>query len=112
MEDKRYLIPAVDIYETDEEYILSLDMPGALKDTITVTADDAILTITAGVAPREEAWKPLKTEFDLSDYRREIHIGNQVDRDRIEAHYENGILTVRLAKSEAAKPRKIDVKVA
>lgn len=109
---EKYLIPAVDIYETEDKYIILADMPGATKDSIEVSTEDEILVFSAKVSEVDKEWKPLDTEFKLYDYKREIRIGNKIDSDKIEAKYENGVLTLELGKSEQIKPRKIAVNIA
>ena len=52
------------------------------------------------------------TEFETGTYRRVFTIGQKVDREKIAAKYESGVLTLELDKSEAVKPRKIEVKAA
>lgn len=112
MDKKKYIVPSVDIYETDDKYIVVLDMPGATKEDIDITIADDTLTVVGTVNEVNEGWKPVLHEFTISDYKREITIGNRVNRENIEACYDNGVLTLELAKSEEAKPRKIDVKIA
>lgn len=112
MEDKRYLTPAVDIYETDDNYVVVLNMPGSAKEDIDISVADDTLTIIGKVNQVAEDWKAVKKEFELYDYKRDITIGNRIDRENIEAKYENGVLELTLAKSEETKPRKIDVKIA
>jgi len=112
MEEKRNLIPPVDIYENEEKFLLVLDMPATDKQNIEIECEADTLTVSAKVHEVEKEWKPVVSEFRLSDYKRTFNIGNRVNRDSINAKYENGILTIELAKSEVAKPRKIEVNVA
>ncbi len=112
MADKNYTVPPVDIYETDDKYVLVADMPGVTKDDIEITLNDGVLTITGKVPERDKDWKPISEEFVLEDYRRQITVGNKIDESKITASYSNGVLMVDLAKSEHVKPRKIDVKIA
>jgi len=112
MSDKKYTIPPVDIFETKEKFILALDMPGTTKEGIDISTDGDILTITGKAFEADKEWKPVISEFELYDYKREFTIGNKVKRDNIDAKFDNGILTVELEKSEMIKPRKIEVKTA
>lgn len=109
MKNTDFIVPRADIYENDDQYIVVLDMPGTTKDGIEVTAEGDTLSISGKVTALEETWKPVSKEFALRDYKRDFAIGNKIDRDAIEAHYENGILRLELKKSEVAKPRKIEV---
>lgn len=112
MEKGYYLVPPVDIYETEDKYILVLDMPGARKEDIEISTEKDSLIVSGKVPEIDKEWKTVLSEFKLYDYKREFTIGNRVDADKIEAKYDNGVLTVELAKSEQVKPKKIEVKVA
>jgi HSP20 family molecular chaperone IbpA len=112
MTEKKYLVPPIDIYETDDKYIILADMPGATKDGIEISVENDTLVITGKVPEPDKNWKLVESEFTMNDYRRDIRIGNKVNREKIDARYENGVLTLELAKSEQAKPRKIKVNVA
>jgi len=111
MSDKRYLIPPVDIYETNDKYIVYLDMPGTTKENIEINLEGDSLTVQAKVFEVDKEWKPVTTEFELRDYKRVFTIGNKINREKIDAKYENGVLKLELEKSEAAKPRKIPIKM-
>jgi len=112
MDNKRFLVPPVDIYETKDKYILVLDMPGSSKEGIEISTEGDVLTLQGKVSEIGQEWKPASLEFELSDYKRDFTIGSKVNRENIEAKYENGILTIELEKSELAKPKKIEVKAA
>lgn len=110
MAERKYIVPPADVFENDDQYIIVLDMPGVKKDTIDINAEADNLSIVGEVETLDEKWKPLSGDVVLHDYKREFTIGNNVDRDKIDAHYENGVLTINIAKSEKVKPRKIKVK--
>jgi len=112
MSERKYTIPPVDIFETKDKFILTLDMPGTTKEGIDISTDGDILTITGKAFEVDKEWKSVVSEFELHDYKREFTIGNKVKRDSIDAKFDNGILTVELEKSEMIKPRKIEVKTA
>lgn len=112
MTDSRYRIPAADIFETKDKFILALDMPGTSKEGIDISCDGDELTILGKVSDFSQDWEPVSTEFRVLDYRRDFTIGGKINKDRIEAKYTNGILTIELEKSESIKPRKIELKAA
>jgi len=112
MTERKYIIPPVDIYETKDKYILILDMPGTTKEGIDISTEGEILIITGKAFDIDKEWKPVVTEFEMHDYKREFTIGNKVNINSIDAKFDNGILTVELEKSERIKPRKIEVKAA
>jgi HSP20 family protein len=112
MTENRYRIPAADIFETKEKFILALDMPGTSKEGIEISCDGDELTIVGKVNTFSPEWEPVSTEFRVLDYRRDFTISGKVNRDKIEAKYDSGILTIELEKSESIKPRKIEIKAA
>lgn len=110
--EERVLSPAADIYETKDEYRLKLEMPGVEKDGITVTLDKNELTIEGKIKDSVPDNRELKyAEYSLYNYYRQFRVGEDINREKIEATLDNGILTVILHKAEEAKPRKIEVKV-
>jgi len=110
--EKRKLIPATDIYETNESYVLLMEMPGIDKSTLSVKVDEDRLIVDASTVEVGKEWKAIDTEFELGEYHREFRIGNKVNRENIEASYQDGILTITLHKAENFKPRQIEVKTA
>jgi len=102
--------PNVDILEQADELIVLADVPGAAGDKIEVDFEDGTLTIRAPVEPRQDAdTKYLLREYGVGDYHRTFHVSEAIDADKITAQCTDGVLTLRLPKSEAAKPRKIAV---
>ena len=104
--------PNVDILERDDELVVLADMPGARSDTIDVKFEDGMLDIYAAVAPRQgDGEACLVHEYGVGDYYRSFQVSEDIDPAKIAAEYADGVLTLHLPKSEAAKPRKIAVKV-
>jgi HSP20 family protein len=105
--------PYVNIGERADELVISAEMPGATAENIDVHFEDGQLNIHARVAPRAaEGQRFLLQEYGVGDFYRTFRVGEQVDPTRIAAEYRNGVLTLRLPKVEAAKPRKITVQSA
>ena len=100
--------PAVDIRETDDAFILECDMPGVSKDNLDVTVENDRLTVV-GKASSEIVGKLVYRETCAGNFRREFNLGDGIDRESITAEMQAGQLTIRIAKSEAVKPRKIEV---
>ena len=102
--------PPVDILEKSDELLLVTDLPGAKSDAIDIHFEDGVLTITGTVAPRyDEQTSFLWREYGVGDFHRSFRVSEQVDANRIQAEYTDGVLTVHLPKAEEAKPRKIQV---
>ena len=102
--------PACDVYESTDQITLTLDVPGTRSEDVDIRLEEGVLTIAAAVRrPDRPGQRALYREYGVGDYSRSFQIGGPIDRDRIEATLVNGVLTVRLPKSEAARPRKIAV---
>lgn len=103
--------PAADIYETDTAYLIRLDVPGADADSIDITLEDQVLTITArNTLELPEGARPVLREFIPADYRRTFTVGDVIDSDGIEADIADGVLTVTLNKAAAHQPKRIAVR--
>lgn len=87
------------------------DVPGAAKDSVDVNVEKGILTISAQVQ-REMPGRPVYSEFELAPYYRQFQIPEALDHEKAAASLTNGVLTLRIAKAEVAKPRRIEVRVA
>ena len=105
-----YAVPAVDIYETPDAYVLLVDLPGATKEGINVKLDRNELTVKAvfdNTAP--EGGTVLYRELGGAGYYREFTIGEGIDRNAVDAHFDQGVLSIKLFKSENLKPRTITI---
>ena len=107
--EERFAIPPVDIREEAEEFVLVADMPGVTKEGLEVTLDANELTLVGHRAPAPESREYLHRESRRPSYRRVFEIAPEIDAGRITAHIADGVLTVRLPKTEALKPRKIAI---
>lgn len=109
-EEVATMTPAADIYETDDAYVLMLDMPGATKESISVSMDKSLLTIrgTAEMLRYDDA-RLHYNEIRGGVYERSFNLTEGIDRNSVEAHFENGVLTVKLLKKEEVKPRTIPI---
>lgn len=104
--------PAVDIIETDKEFIIVADMPGAEPETVEVSCDNGELTIFGAVADEEdndEEVTCLCCQCEPGDYARNFQIGESIDADGITADFVDGVLTVKLPKRAEVQPKKIAV---
>ncbi|MDA8415271.1 MAG: Hsp20/alpha crystallin family protein [Desulfobacteraceae bacterium] len=107
---EKFLKPAVNIIETEEGLTLLADIPGASKGDLNVNVEKGILTITAPVT-RDMPGNAGYTEFELASYYRQFAIPESLDHEKAKADLSNGVLTLRIPKAEAAKPRKIEIQV-
>jgi HSP20 family protein len=102
--------PRIDLLETDDAYLLKADLPGVKPDGISLHCRGGELVLHARREPRHHGRRLVGWEFAPGDYFRAFTLGEQVDCEQIEADLKNGVLTVKLPKSEAVRPRKIAVK--
>lgn len=108
--NEKYIRPAVNIIETEEGLVLTADIPGASKGTLDVNVEKGILTISAPAqhsVPGNSAYR----EFELANYYRQFSIPESLDHEKAHADYANGILTLRVPKTEVAKPKRIAVQI-
>jgi HSP20 family protein len=105
-------VPSLDVRETGERFELMLDLPGVDASQVNVSFEDGMLTITGKrefVEERSgETWHRIERGFGA--FARSIRLPRTADPDKIEASYDQGVLTVVVPKSEVAKPRQIEVK--
>lgn len=102
--------PRVDVLETENEFVLLADMPGVDPEDVDLRFDNGALTVH-GRRPCCHAGKGMAhREHPATDYQRTFAVADTVAADRISAELKNGVLTVRLPKVEAVKPKKIAVK--
>jgi HSP20 family protein len=104
-----YSTPGVNLRHDAEGFTLEVEMPGVAKNGVDITFDDGKLTLVGHRSQRPESGNRLHGESLARDYRRVFDLDPSIDPDRITASLNQGLLTVRLSKVEAAKPRKIAV---
>ena len=103
--------PQVDLYVTEDDVVLEIATPGADPNDISISATGDSVTISGEVkhSHRKEKGQPLLEEIWTGKFQRSFSVPTQIDPDKAQASFENGILTLVLPKSEATKPRKIQV---
>ncbi len=103
--------PPCDIQETAGHYVMNFDLPGMTKENIHIEMEDNQLTIS-GERKTEERHEDAETqriERAFGAFKRSFTLPFSVETDKIEANYENGVLTLVLPKVEAARPREIKI---
>ncbi len=107
------VIPTVDIYEQGNELVLKADMPGMEKKDIDISISDNFLTVSGERRKEEKVEKENYFRYERShgSFYRRFELPTEIDADKIKAHLENGILEVRLPKSEEAKSKSKKVSI-
>ena len=107
----RGLRPAMDIEEDDGAIVVRTELAGVNKDDVHITLEDGVLTITGEKhndrKTKEKSYHLVERNF--GSFTRSVQLPSGVDFDKAEASFEDGVLEVRVAKSEAAKPKKIEI---
>lgn len=106
--------PAVDIQETDKEYVVKADLPEVKKEDVKVEFDDGVLTVEGErKQEKEEKGKKFhKVERAYGKFVRRFALPTEVDARRVSAEFKEGVLNVHLPKAPNGKPKAIAVKVA
>ena len=107
--EESYLSPAVDIYEDERGLHVMADLPGVDPDAVDVRVEKGVLTIQAR-AQHLLSTEPLHREFALTGFFRQFQLPEEVDTTAIAAQLRNGVLTLDLPRTEAAQPRRIEVR--
>ena len=105
--------PAVDILETENALVVKADLPDVPIENIDVHVENQTLTIK-GERKFEEDHSEKgyhRIERSYGSFVRSFSVPSTVDTDKVSADYKNGVLTVKLAKKEAAKPKQVKVEV-
>lgn len=103
-----YYTPAVDISETENELVLKYDMPGVDKEDVEITALKNTLTVVGNVST-EDLGNAVYQETRFGNYRREFTLPDDVDTNKILAEMNDGVLIIKIPKSEKAKPKSIRI---
>lgn len=102
-------VPRVDVFETGDELTLVCDLPGVKPADLDLAFENNELTLEGRVQPRLMNGRPYCNEYGVGDFHRTFTIRTEVEPDKIAAELKNGVLTVRMPKKDAIKPRKIQV---
>jgi len=101
---------AMDAYRRGEDVWVHIDLPGVAADAVDISVERNVLTVAAErTYPTEEGDRPYLQERRQGTFRRQVHLGENLDVENIEADYGDGVLTLRIPVAEKAKPRKIAV---
>ena|SRR5579862_4494752 len=106
---QQFVSPEVNIYETQDGYVLEAEMPGVSKDGLEITLEGTEITITGHRQVEPLPGEALFHESHNLDYRRVFELDPAIDTAKVSARVDQGVLTLSLPKSERVKPRKISV---
>jgi HSP20 family protein len=104
--------PAVDVHEDAESLVLRAELPGVRKEDIDISVDANVLTLKGQrtMEKEEQGRRYHRVERAYGTFLRQFQLSSNIDSSKIDAQLADGVLTLRLAKREELKPRRIDVK--
>ncbi|MEX0705726.1 MAG: Hsp20/alpha crystallin family protein [Nitriliruptoraceae bacterium] len=103
--------PMLDVEESDESFVLHVELPGVNPDDVEVSLEENVLTIAGerNFYDRSEAEGFRRIERHFGRFHRAVRLPDRVDPDRVEAAYRDGMLTISVPKAEESRPRRIQV---
>lgn len=111
LEKESSFAPMVDVYETNDEFVLIANMPGVKKENVMLNYEEGSLTILGRVDyDNTMNRKYILNETEIGNFYRKFKISTSIDESKIQAKYENGQLIINLPKHDRAKPKTIQIK--
>lgn len=105
-------MPSMDVYETEDQIVATVELPGIEPDQVEVAVEDSTLTISGSreltSEAREESFHRVERRY--GSFSRAISLPQTANTDEVEAHFDKGVLTVEVPKIERAKLKRIQIK--
>ena len=107
----RRWIPAMDLVETADQYVLRADLPGLSDDDVNIQLEDNVLTISGERKTQHEQQEEgyYRIERAFGSFARSLTLPEGVDPDGVQAHFDRGVLEIRIPKPEQKKPRQVQI---
>ena len=105
----RPAVMPMDAWREGDVFQLEFDLPGVASESIDLDVERNVLTVRAERVGRNGDWEMLASERPRGVFSRQLVLGDNLDLDQIEAHYDAGVLRLSIPVAERAKPRKIEV---
>jgi HSP20 family protein len=109
----RRWVPAMDLVETDDHFVLRADLPGLDESDVKIEVQDKVLTLSGERSFEHQAKKQgyVRVERGSGSFSRSLTLPDGVDLDAIAASFDKGVLEVRIPKPEERKPRRVEIAV-
>jgi HSP20 family protein len=109
----RRWIPAMDLVETDDHFVLKADLPGLKEEDVNIEVEENVLTVSGERKSEHEDKREgyVRVERSYGSFRRSLTLPKGVDAEAVTANFENGVLEVRIPKPEERKPRRVAIQV-
>jgi len=112
-------VPSVDVRETAEAYLMDMDLPGKSEKDVEISLKDRVLSISSVQEAETETKKKDETEYDYlirerrsSSFARRFTLPEDIDAEKVEANFRNGVLSIRIPRRPEAQARQIQIKSA
>ena len=102
--------PLADVEETDDAYVVEIELPGVKRDDVDIEVAGRRVTVHGERKEKERVGILRKRERTVGRFHYEVNLPGDVDEDGVEAHLDEGVLTVRLPKPERERPRRIEIR--
>jgi HSP20 family protein len=102
--------PPVDIEETDDAYVVDIDLPSVAPEDVTIEMRGEELRISGQVQQRERTGVVRRQNRPTGEFEYLVDLPSDIDPNRVEAMYQNGVLTVTVGKAQSAQPRRIEIR--
>jgi HSP20 family protein len=109
----RRWVPAMDLLETADHFVLRADLPGMTQDDVNIELEDSTLTVSGERKSEHEDKQEgfYRVERAFGSFSRSLTLPKGIDADAVNANFENGVLEIRIPKPEERKPRRISIAV-
>jgi HSP20 family protein len=105
----RPAVMPMDAWRNGDAFVVEFDLPGVDPDSVDLDVERNVLTVKAERPTKDGETEMIAAERPRGIFSRQLFLGDTLDVDNVEAHYEAGVLTLRIPIAEKAKPRKIEI---
>jgi HSP20 family protein len=102
-------LPKTNVHETEDAYVFSLEMPGLTRDDIEVNIEGDTLIVKGEKSEKKEEKGVIRREYRSARFERTFTVGSGIDREKVKAKVQDGVLTVTLPKTPEKIGRKIEI---
>ena len=109
---QRAIVPAMDVVEAEDHLLITAELPGMKKDAVKITIENGVLAISGEKKTESDEEKKgfHLMERRFGSFHRTVTLPRKLDAGKAEASFEDGVLAIRIPRSEEAKPRELDIK--
>ena len=107
----RPAVMPMDAWREGDRFVIEFDLPGVAADTLDIDVERNVLTVRAERVARNGDWEMLASERPRGAFSRQLVLGDNLDLERIEADFADGVLRLVVPVAEKAKPRKIELSI-